>query len=125
MKEIVPSPASSITDAKLRRETINTTGGRKIEDIDLIVDCTNSKTSLLWRAEGQLQKEAEGKCSPADFSAISPEDTVVWPYNKDGLVDVNENLQATWNPFIFAAGDAVELTFGAYSIFFIGWVAPK
>jgi NADH dehydrogenase FAD-containing subunit len=33
----------------------------------------------------------------------------VWPYNDRGFIEVNDSLQTTWNPYIFAAGDVTEI----------------
>jgi NADH dehydrogenase FAD-containing subunit len=90
------SPATSVAAAKANRQTINTKSGRIIEDIDVIVDCTNKRSDL----------------DTTIHSKRVLKENVVWPYNDKGFVEVNENLQSTWDPSIFAAGDVIELCSG-------------
>lgn len=93
---ICPSSATSVAAAKANRQTINTKSGRMIEDIDVIVDCTNK------RSDQDMAIHSKGV----------PKENVVWPYNDKGFVEVNESLQSTWDPSIFAAGDVIELCSG-------------
>lgn len=114
LSSISPAPAASIREAKLRRDNLRTSKGAMICDVDLIIDCSNNRMSPLWNSEG-LINEQKVNCYRKSEDTANDADSVIWPYNDAGLVEVNEHLQTLWDDRIFAAGDVVELTFGVGS----------
>ena len=91
---------STVVDKKY----VETSKGVRINDVDVLVDCTNGAAKNLESAQYKNMSEFI-----SGYTTKVYENSVVWPYNQYGLVVVNDNLQSAY-PGVFAAGDCVDFS---------------
>ena len=103
------SPIASNAKEKLRSTNLRTVNGKTIDGVELIIDCSNSGVGPFWNTQDDIYKVGNN-VFPDDITTDI--ESVIWPYNNAGFIEVNEYLQATWDNTIFAAGDVTELMSG-------------